>query len=106
MSRFVYGYQESRGAGGRISGEQDTRLIGGLEEIGGASPALHTCGEQNLCKSAKSAVTFALFMPFPGYSLWVLCGLCGGESFTEFFEFAAITLPRVFSGAAFDNSDS
>jgi hypothetical protein len=38
MSRFVYGYQENRGAGGRISGEQDTRLIGGLEEIGGASP--------------------------------------------------------------------
>ena len=62
MSRFVYGYQESRGAGGRISGEQDTRLIGGLEEIGGASPTLHTCGEQNLCKSVKSAVTlFAKF---------------------------------------------
>jgi hypothetical protein len=38
MSRFVYGYQENRGAGGRISGEQDTRGSGGVEEIGGASP--------------------------------------------------------------------
>jgi len=81
-------------------------LIGGLEEIGGASPALHTCGEQNLCKSAKSAVTFAFFMPFRGYFLWVLCDLCAGESFTEFLEFAAIAARLVLSVAAFDDTDS
>ncbi len=38
--------------------------------------------------------------------LRVLCELCGGESFTEFFEFAAIAARLVFSVAAFDDTYS